>query len=166
MTGYGVAFPKQSKWLPLFNEALMSYREHGDLERLHRSEHGTWDMGQQRDDNTQHAGSGLRAPASQGRGRSRAASRWPSRSSCPHSSCWGRTQYLDIYTIYTSTRYLQYLHSLNNIYYFYYIHCHAISTYLLRIYNIYTWQVRCLSLHCVPGHGAPLLQVCDLTHMT
>ena len=41
MTGYGVAFPKQSKWLPLFNEALMSYREHGDLERLHRSEHGT-----------------------------------------------------------------------------------------------------------------------------
>ena len=45
MTGYGVAFPKQSKWLPLFNEALMSYREHGDLERLHRSEHGTWDMG-------------------------------------------------------------------------------------------------------------------------
>ena len=43
MTGYGVAFPKQSKWLPLFNEALMSYREHGDLERLHRSEHGTWD---------------------------------------------------------------------------------------------------------------------------
>ena len=44
MTGYGVAFPKQSKWLPLFNEALMSYREHGDLERLHRSEHGTWDM--------------------------------------------------------------------------------------------------------------------------
>ena len=44
MTGYGVAFPKQSKWLPLFNEALMSYREHGDLERLHRSEHGTWDI--------------------------------------------------------------------------------------------------------------------------
>ena len=44
MTGYGVAFPKQSKWLPLFNEALMSYREHGDLERLHRSGHGTWDM--------------------------------------------------------------------------------------------------------------------------
>ena len=36
MTGYGVAFPKQSKWLPQFNEKLMSYRENGDLERLHR----------------------------------------------------------------------------------------------------------------------------------
>ena len=36
MTGYGVAFPKQSKWLPEFNEKLMSYRENGDLERLQR----------------------------------------------------------------------------------------------------------------------------------
>ena len=36
MTGYGVAFPKQSKWLPPFNEKLMSYRENGDLERLQR----------------------------------------------------------------------------------------------------------------------------------
>ena len=36
MTGYGVAFPKQSKWLPLFNEKLMTYRENGDLERLQR----------------------------------------------------------------------------------------------------------------------------------
>ena len=36
MTGYGVAFPKQSKWLPEFNEKLMSYRENGDLERLSR----------------------------------------------------------------------------------------------------------------------------------
>ena len=36
MTGYGVAFPKQSKWLPQFNKKLMSYRENGDLERLQR----------------------------------------------------------------------------------------------------------------------------------
>ena len=34
MTGYGIAFPKNSKWLPLFNEHLMNYRENGDLERL------------------------------------------------------------------------------------------------------------------------------------
>ena len=36
MTGYGVAFPKQSKWLPQFNKKLMTYRENGDLERLQR----------------------------------------------------------------------------------------------------------------------------------
>ena len=36
MTGYGIAFPKNSKWLDLFNERLMSYRENGDLERLQR----------------------------------------------------------------------------------------------------------------------------------
>ncbi|TRY68476.1 hypothetical protein TCAL_11017 [Tigriopus californicus] len=36
MTGYGVAFPKGSKWVPLFNEYLMSYRENGDLERMQR----------------------------------------------------------------------------------------------------------------------------------
>ena len=36
MTGYGIAFPKSSKWLPHFNEQLMIYRENGDLERLQR----------------------------------------------------------------------------------------------------------------------------------
>lgn len=36
MTGYGVAFPKGSKWIPHFNEYLMKYRENGDLERMQR----------------------------------------------------------------------------------------------------------------------------------
>ncbi|XP_023329329.1 glutamate receptor ionotropic, NMDA 2B [Eurytemora carolleeae] len=36
MTGYGLAFPKSSKWIPMFNEYLMIYRENGDLERLQR----------------------------------------------------------------------------------------------------------------------------------
>ena len=36
MTGYGIAIPKPSKWLPFFNEQLMLYRENGDLERLQR----------------------------------------------------------------------------------------------------------------------------------
>ena len=34
MTGYGIAFPKGSKWIGLFNQQLMTYRENGDLERL------------------------------------------------------------------------------------------------------------------------------------
>jgi ionotropic glutamate receptor NMDA 2B len=34
MTGYGIAFPKKSNWIDLFNERLMTYRENGDLERL------------------------------------------------------------------------------------------------------------------------------------
>lgn len=36
MTGYGVGFPKGSKWIPAFNEFLMRYRENGDLERMQR----------------------------------------------------------------------------------------------------------------------------------
>ena len=36
MTGYGVAFPKGSPWVPRFNEYLMRYRENGDLERMQR----------------------------------------------------------------------------------------------------------------------------------
>jgi ionotropic glutamate receptor NMDA 2B len=36
MTGYGIGFPKASKWIPLFNEHLMVYRENGDLERLQK----------------------------------------------------------------------------------------------------------------------------------
>ncbi len=36
MTGYGVAFPKNSMWVPKFNEYLMRYRENGDLERMQR----------------------------------------------------------------------------------------------------------------------------------
>ena len=35
--------------------------------------------------------------------------------------------------------------------------------YISTILNIYTWQVRGVSLHRVPRHGAPLLQVCDST---
>ncbi|CAG0885260.1 unnamed protein product [Darwinula stevensoni] len=34
MTGYGVGFPKNSKYLHLFNHKLMEYRENGDLERM------------------------------------------------------------------------------------------------------------------------------------
>ena len=34
--GYGVAFPKNSMWIPKFNEYLMRYRENGDLERMQR----------------------------------------------------------------------------------------------------------------------------------
>ena len=37
MTGYGVAFPKGSPWVPRFNEHLMHYRENGDLERMQES---------------------------------------------------------------------------------------------------------------------------------
>ncbi len=36
MTGYGVAFAKNSKWIPGFNRHLMRYRENGDLERMQR----------------------------------------------------------------------------------------------------------------------------------
>ena len=36
MTGYGVGFPKGSKWIPAFNKHLMRYRENGDLERMQR----------------------------------------------------------------------------------------------------------------------------------
>ena len=35
-TGYGVGFPKNSMWIPKFNEYLMRYRENGDLERMQR----------------------------------------------------------------------------------------------------------------------------------
>ena len=34
--GYGVGFPKNSMWIPKFNEYLMRYRENGDLERMQR----------------------------------------------------------------------------------------------------------------------------------
>jgi hypothetical protein len=36
MTGYGVGFPKGSKWIDSFNNYLMRYRENGDLERMQR----------------------------------------------------------------------------------------------------------------------------------
>ena len=36
LAGYGVAFPKNSMWIPKFNEYLMRYRENGDLERMQR----------------------------------------------------------------------------------------------------------------------------------
>ncbi|KAK3915188.1 Glutamate receptor ionotropic, NMDA 2B [Frankliniella fusca] len=36
MTGYGVGFPRHSKYRPLINRLLMEYRENGDLERLRR----------------------------------------------------------------------------------------------------------------------------------
>lgn len=35
-TGYGLAFPRNSKYLPQFNKYLMEYKENGDLERLRR----------------------------------------------------------------------------------------------------------------------------------
>lgn len=36
MTGYGFAFPKNSKYLAKFNEKMIEYRENGDLERLRK----------------------------------------------------------------------------------------------------------------------------------
>ena len=36
MTGYGLAFPQNSKYKIMFNEMLLEYRENGDLERLGR----------------------------------------------------------------------------------------------------------------------------------
>ncbi len=36
MTGYGVGFAKNSKWIPQFNKHLMRYRQNGDLERMQR----------------------------------------------------------------------------------------------------------------------------------
>ncbi|XP_011313747.1 glutamate receptor ionotropic, NMDA 2B [Fopius arisanus] len=36
MTGYGLAFSRNSKYVEMFNERLLHYRENGDLERLRR----------------------------------------------------------------------------------------------------------------------------------
>ncbi|XP_042870861.1 glutamate receptor ionotropic, NMDA 2A-like isoform X2 [Penaeus japonicus] len=36
MSGYGLAFPRGSKYLSLFNKKLMSYKDNGDIERLQR----------------------------------------------------------------------------------------------------------------------------------
>ncbi|XP_025836924.1 glutamate receptor ionotropic, NMDA 2B [Agrilus planipennis] len=36
MTGYGLAFPRNSKYLKMFNKKLLDFRENGDLERLRR----------------------------------------------------------------------------------------------------------------------------------
>ncbi|XP_066901642.1 glutamate receptor ionotropic, NMDA 2B isoform X2 [Halyomorpha halys] len=35
-TGYGLAFTRNSKYLPMFNKRLLDFRENGDLERLRR----------------------------------------------------------------------------------------------------------------------------------
>ncbi|XP_011502038.1 PREDICTED: glutamate receptor ionotropic, NMDA 2B [Ceratosolen solmsi marchali] len=36
MTGYGLAFPRNSRFLKMFNQRLLDYRDNGDLERLRR----------------------------------------------------------------------------------------------------------------------------------
>ncbi|XP_058806927.1 glutamate receptor ionotropic, NMDA 2D-like isoform X2 [Phymastichus coffea] len=36
MTGYGLAFPRNSRFLKMFNQKLLEYRDNGDLERLRR----------------------------------------------------------------------------------------------------------------------------------
>ncbi|KAG6800485.1 glutamate receptor ionotropic, NMDA 2B isoform X6 [Apis mellifera caucasica] len=36
MTGYGLAFSRNSKYLQMFNKRLLDYRDNGDLERLRR----------------------------------------------------------------------------------------------------------------------------------
>lgn len=36
MTGYGLAFPRNSKYLKMFNKRMLDFRENGDLERLRR----------------------------------------------------------------------------------------------------------------------------------
>ncbi|KAK8389919.1 hypothetical protein O3P69_012846 [Scylla paramamosain] len=36
MSGYGLAFPRGSKYLPLFNNKLMTYKDNGEIERLQR----------------------------------------------------------------------------------------------------------------------------------
>lgn len=36
MTGYGIAFPRTSKYLEMFNKKMLDFRENGDLERLRR----------------------------------------------------------------------------------------------------------------------------------
>lgn len=36
MTGYGLAFPRNSKYLKMFNKRLLEFRNNGDLERLRR----------------------------------------------------------------------------------------------------------------------------------
>ena len=36
MTGYGLAFPHNSKHKTKFNDMLLEYKENGDLERLSR----------------------------------------------------------------------------------------------------------------------------------
>ncbi|CAH0546708.1 unnamed protein product [Brassicogethes aeneus] len=36
MTGYGLAFPRNSKYIKMFNKRMLDFRENGDLERLRR----------------------------------------------------------------------------------------------------------------------------------
>ncbi|XP_065160773.1 glutamate receptor ionotropic, NMDA 2B-like isoform X2 [Atheta coriaria] len=36
MTGYGLAFPRNSKYIKMFNKKMLDFRENGDLERLRR----------------------------------------------------------------------------------------------------------------------------------